>query len=132
MTLSDLEKLKQKGLIRGFTETGKPEKPKAGKYGAVKTELDGHVFDSKKEAARYMELRYRLRAGEITDLEPQKEFELEVNGEKVASYFADFVYRENGEVVVEDVKSKATRKIAVYRLKKKLMKQIHGLTIKEV
>jgi hypothetical protein len=34
--------------------------------------------------------------------------------------------------VVEDVKSKATRKIAVYRLKKKLMKQIHGLTIKEV
>jgi hypothetical protein len=89
------------------------------------------VFDSAKEARRYMELRTRLAVGEIDKLQLQVEFVLEVNGGKVASYVADFVYQENGKMVVEDVKSAVTRRIRIYRLKKKLMKQIHGIDIIE-
>ena len=38
------------------------------KYRAVKTEVDGIMFDSKKEAARYVELKEKLDAGIIQDL----------------------------------------------------------------
>ena len=42
---------------------------KKGKYFAVKTEVDGKVFDSKLEAARYKILKKRQEDGEISDLE---------------------------------------------------------------
>lgn len=32
------------------------------KYGAKKTQIDGHVFDSEKEANYYQELKIRLQA----------------------------------------------------------------------
>lgn len=44
------------------------EKPKKSKYGAVKTEVDGIMFDSKREASRYQELRLLEQAGEIANL----------------------------------------------------------------
>jgi len=47
-------------------------------------------------------------------------------------YVADFVYQENGQLVVEDVKSTMTRNLPVYRLKKHLMKSVHGLEIREI
>ena len=47
-------------------------------------------------------------------------------------YVADFVYQEKGQLVVEDVKSKMTRNLPVYRLKKHLMKSVHGLEIREI
>jgi hypothetical protein len=132
MTIKDLERLKAEGKIRGYVDPKGGVEKKKSKYGNVKTEIDGSRFDSQKEAARYVQLRYREKAGEITDLELQREFELIVNGEKVASYVSDFSYQESGELVVEDVKSAITRKLPTYRLKKKLMKSIHGITIKEV
>lgn len=133
-TVKELERLKSAGLIQDYKLNsveviGDKKKPK---FGNVKTVIDDIVFDSAKEAKRYIELRYLKMAGEITDLELQKEFVLDVNGEKVASYIADFVYKKYGLVIVEDVKSSHTRKLPVYRLKKKLMKQIHGIEIKEV
>lgn len=132
-SLNDLESKKKKGLIKDFevSEKGRDEKKKS-KYGNRKTELDGHLFDSQKEANRYIQLRYLEKAGEIRDLRLQAEFPLEVNGEKVASYYADFCYYKGDEYVVEDSKSVATKKIAVYRLKKKLMKQCHNIIIQEV
>jgi len=102
------------------------------KYHAARTEVDGIVFASKAEAARYCELKLLQGAGEITGLELQPKFPLIVNGKKVATYIADFRYTERGEVVVEDVKSVATRKIAVYRLKIKLVQAIYGIEICEV
>jgi phosphatidate phosphatase PAH1 len=131
MTLKQLEELQKAGKIRGFQDNKSVSSKKAGKYGNQKTILDGIVFDSAKEARRYMELRTRLAVGEIDKLQLQVEFVLEVNGGKVASYVADFVYQENGKMVVEDVKSAVTRRIRIYRLKKKLMKQIHGIDIIE-
>lgn len=99
------------------------------KYGNQKIELDGYKFDSKKEARRYAELRMLERAGNIRDLEMQKPYTLQPgfidksgNRQKPIKYYADFVYVEkDGTVVIEDVKSPATRKNAVYRLKKKMM-----------
>ena len=103
------------------------------KYGARKTVVDGIVFDSKAEANRWCELRVLERCGVISGLERQRKYPLirksRYGGE--ICYVADFVYRENGETVVEDVKSKATA-TPLYRLKKRLMAEIHGIEIREV
>lgn len=132
MTIKDLERLKQAGLIRDYGRVEVIANPKKPKYGNIKTEIDGIVFDSAKEARRYVELRYLLKSGQIKYLERQVEFQLDVNGEKVASYYADFVYEQDGKMIVEDVKSRFTKGLATYRLKKKLMKQIHNIEIKEI
>ena len=102
-----------------------------GKYKNVKTTIDGITFDSKKEATHYAELKLLARSGLIQNLRLQVPFELipKQQGERAVKYIADFVYDENGETVVEDVKGVRTD---VYRLKKKLMLKVHGLRIKEV
>lgn len=136
MTLKDLERLKAEGKIRGWVdpkgEGSNLSAPKKSKYNNKKVELDGIVFDSVKESKRYMELRFLLKAGEIEDLQVHVPFDLIVEGEKVAVYEADFTYKRNGELMVEDVKSAFTRRIATYRLKKKLMKSIYNIEIVEV
>ncbi len=90
--------------------------------------VDGHRFPSKREARRYEALRLLERAGEISDLQLQVTFPLHVNGRKVCSYIADFVYQEDGQQVVEDCKGFRTPE---YRLKAKLMLAVHGIAIKE-
>lgn len=109
------------------------------KYGAQKTEYDGIVFDSKREAMRWRELALLQRAGEITDLRRQVKFilvpaQVDENGkiaERAVSYVADFVYRDthSGETVVEDAKGMHTRE---YIIKRKLMRYVHGIRIREV
>jgi hypothetical protein len=100
------------------------------KYGNVKTTVDGFAFDSKKEAARYGELKLLQRAGEIRDLELQPRFPLVVNGHKVCTYVGDFKYTElAGVEVIEDVKGVKTD---VYRLKAKLMLACLGIEITEI
>lgn len=101
------------------------------KYRNKKTEIDGIVFDSKKEAARWSDLLLLQRAGKISNLQRQVPFVFEVNSVKIGTYKADFTYRDNGWYVVEDVKSVATRDLGVYRLKKRLMLAFHGIEIKE-
>lgn len=97
---------------------------KRSKYNAVKTKVDGIVFDSIKEAARYKELRLLEKAGEIKELELQPKFQLQeaftLDGKRHREilYIADFMYKDKGGVtVVEDVKGYKTD---VYALKKKL------------
>lgn len=94
-------------------------------------------FQSKKEAARYDELMLLLQAGVISDLKLQPQFTLQESyvtpdGVRVRAitYIADFSYWKDGEFVVEDVKSDATR-TRVYGMKKKLMYE-RGISIKEV
>lgn len=111
---------------------GEVEKSKRSKYGNKKVEVRGRMFDSKKEGSRYLELLMLEQLGEVSVLSLQVSFELDVEGEKVASYIADFLYFRNGVLCVEDVKSKATRKLPVYSLKKKLVKQLYNIEIKEV
>src|SRR5690606_26359142 len=59
-------------------------------------------------------------------------FENEPRRKPAVKYVADFVYQEKGQMVVEDVKSTMTRNLPVYRLKKHLMKSVHGLEIREI
>jgi len=92
------------------------------KYRNKKTVVDGITFDSKKEAARYGELKMLERAGMIFFLELQPRFQIvdKVGNLRERYYIADFTYTENGVKVVEDVKSEITRKNPVYRLKRQL------------
>jgi hypothetical protein len=110
-------------------------KKKGNKYRNTKAVDEfGNEYDSKKEMKRGRELKLLLKAGEIGFLARHVEFQFTINGAKIASYYADFVYTETatGKMVVEDVKSEATRKLSVYRLKKRMMLQQHAITIKEV
>ena len=99
------------------------------KYRSEKTEVDGHVFDSAREASVYHGLKLAERSGVISDLELQPRFLLQEafrdrKGKMWRSvyYVADFRYTDaNGHVVVVDVKSKITEANTVYRLKRKLL-----------
>lgn len=122
------------------------------KYGNTKIMVDGIQFDSKREAARYRELKLLERAGVISFLQRQTKFQLIPDQhapsnaiytkgprkgqrkpgkllEHECSYIADFCYIRNGETVVEDAKGYRTE---VYRIKKKLMLERYGIQIKEV
>lgn len=108
------------------------------KYNNKKITVDGQIFDSKKEAKRYKELRLLEKAGAIKDLRTQVKFKLipaqrdEATGkviERECSYKADFVYEEDGKTVVEDVKGFRTKE---YVIKRKLMLWRYGIRIREV
>ena len=108
------------------------------KYNNQPTESRGIRFDSKKEARRFEELMLLQQAGEIADLKLQPQFTLQesyvtAEGERVRAirYVADFSYWQEGDLVVEDVKSRATA-TAQYKLKKKLMQERLGISVKEV
>jgi len=98
------------------------------KYGAVKTTIDGITFDSKKEAARYQQLKLLERAGEIDRLELQPKYDLVVNGVNIGFYRADFRYWQGIKQIVEDVKGVRT---SVYQIKKRLIAAIYGIEIFE-
>ena len=108
------------------------QKPKQSKYRNHKT--DG--YDSKKEAKRATELKILLDSGLISDLKEQVPFLLLPSqrrsdgvAERPSKYIADFVYIENGQMVVEDTKGFRT---ADYILKRKMMLFFHKITIKEI
>ncbi len=114
----------------------KPEK--ATKYHSTPTERVGIRFDSQKEARRYDELLVMLRAGIITDLRLQPQFTLQESyvtetGERIRAirYTADFSYRFGGKLVVEDVKSSATR-TKEYLRNRKFMRSKFGIDISEI
>lgn len=128
----------------------------ARKYGNRKVVVDGIEFDSQKEAQRYWELKLLQRAGQISGLELQKEFELIPaqyetyprygktgkrlqDGkrciEKSCTYKADFAYMKDGQLVVEDTKGyrdPASAGYAKFVIKRKLLLWRYGIKIIEV
>lgn len=122
------------------------------KYGAEKTVVDGMMFDSRKEANRWCELRMLERAGEIKNLRRQVEYVLITEKrepptvgkrggvkegrviQKAVKYRADFVYEsKDGKTVVEDVKGyKGGGAYAVFAIKKKLMREVFGIEVQEI
>ena len=103
------------------------------KYNNVKTEVNGILFDSKKEAKYYGILRLKQKAKLIDSFEMQIKYDIIVNDHKIGFYKADFVTYKDGKVLeVIDVKSEMTKKLPVYRLKKKLIKAIYGFEIVEI
>lgn len=103
------------------------------KYNNIKTTVDGIPFDSIKEAKRYAELKLLQRGNIISSLETQVKFEIIPRSKygQARYYIADFTYIENGEKVVEDVKSKATL-TPVYNLKKRLIAEKYDIKIREI
>ena len=112
---------------------------------------DGETYDSRKEFRRAKELELLERAGEISNVRRQVKYilipaqrgpeEIGPRGgkrpgpllERECSYVADFVYEENGETVVEDVKGyREGQAYNVFVIKRKLMLWIHGIRVKEV
>lgn len=94
--------------------------------------IDGHVFDSKREAVRYAELKLLERAKVISGLTVQPTWTIEIQGKHYCRFTADFAYVEGGKRVIEDTKSTGTQKDAAYRLRRKAAELAHGIIITEV
>lgn len=107
------------------------------KYKNCKTEIDGFKFGSKAEANRYLILSSLQRSGLIKGLVMQVKYPLISNQrkddntiERGCAYIADFVYIEEGKLIIEDVKGgKSTPEFII---KRKLMLEKHGITIREI
>jgi hypothetical protein len=110
------------------TPSASPAAPKkrASKFNAQRTETEDGVFDSKREAVRFASLKMMAKGREVTGLARQVRFDLNEGG----TYVADFVYRDRRtqKWVVEDCKGFRT---PVYKRKRKLMMDLHGIEILE-
>ena len=113
-----------------FTDVKHEKEKKLSKFGNKRTEYEGVKFPSIREMNRYKTLLLLLKAGKIGQLRLQVPYELNDGGTHSLKYIADFVYldAETGVEIVEDAKGFKTRE---YRHKKRLMKKILGITIKE-
>jgi hypothetical protein len=119
------------------------------KYHSQKVSIAQEIFDSKKEARRWLELKNMEANGLISGLQRQKKFVLipaqyepdtkgprggRIKGkllEREVAYYADFVYFDEHEkdFVIEDTKGVRT---AEYIIKRKLMLWLNGYQIREV
>ena len=126
LTFNSVGDLPEKHQAQARKKLGESGQAKQSKYRNVRTEADGHVFDSRREADRYGELQLLYAAKEIAVLMIQVPFPLPGG----IMYIADFVYYDiaRKEFVIEDAKGVRTKE---YLLKKKLMREI-GIHIQEV
>jgi hypothetical protein len=96
------------------------------KFRAIRTELDGIKFASRKEARRYRELRLLEKSGELLFFLRQVPFHLPAN----VKYVCDFLcFWKDETVTVEDVKGIKT---PLYILKKKQVEATYPVSITEV
>ena len=96
------------------------------KYRNIPTELDGYRFDSKREAARYAELKLLQQAGEIQHLKVHPRYEI-IEGYFIGEewirptyYEGDFEYFDGEAFITEDIKGVETQ---LFRLKAKLFRK---------
>lgn len=107
---------------KNFTDS----KKRKSKYRANKASVDGHTFDSQKEADYYCELKLKLQAKEINGFCLQPTFILAPS----LKYKADFiVFYKDGSTEVIDVKGFKTKE---YIAKKKVFEDKFNLKITEI
>lgn len=94
----------------------------ANKFNAKPMVVDGHRFASRAEAKRYSELKLLERAKQITALQLQPKYPINIGEKHICAYIADFSYFENGRAVAEDVKGVKTKD---YIIKAKLFKALY-------
>ena len=104
---------------------------KTNKYGNKKVKDGNETFDSVFEHTRWCELKLLERGGFIKNLQRQVRYELIPKSKwgRALYYIADFVYEENGVVVVEDTKGVLTD---VFKLKARLFEEKYNFSIKIV
>jgi len=116
-----------------FGRRGSPNK-----YRNKKTVVDGIEFSSKKEARWYIHYSQLEKRGDIKNLELQPRFKFPINGENVRyleskreiTYIADFKFKDqDGNEHVVDAKGFKTPD---YKIKRALMKAVHGIEVQEV
>lgn len=96
------------------------------KYRANKVSIDGHTFDSQKEADYYCELKIKLQAKEINGFCLQPTFILAPK----LKYKADFiVFHKDNSTEIIDVKGVKTKE---YIAKKKVFEDKFNLKITEI
>lgn len=115
----------------------------ANKFNAEKVTFRGMTFDSRKELKRFLYLQFQEKKGVISQLRRQVKFQIipplyvtrtmvhakitEIKCslvDRAAYYTCDFLYRENGKIIIEDVKSAETASLKDYILRRKLMIRI--------
>ena len=110
------------GKVKIISQTGQKSKTERLKYWNIK--ING--YDSTKENNRATELNMLQLAGKISNLIEQPTFRLQKSYKhewqtiKGMIYIADFQYKKWDKIIIEDVKSEATRKSRTYVNKKKL------------
>ena len=107
------------------------------KYGNKKVVVDGETYDSQREYKRWQDLCVLEQDGQISRLERQVTYVLapsvllhgEAKKKPALRYVADFTYVAAGSpnVVVEDAKGRDT---PVSRIKRHLMKSVHGIDVR--
>ena len=124
---------------------------KRSKYGNRKVAIEGINFDSEREAKRYLILKEYQNKGDISDLKLQVVYELipaikelktvvlktktiqkDVTIQQAITYRCDFTYVKDEKLIVEDVKISPKMLPPEYKLKKKLLRYVHGIDIREV
>ena len=106
--------------------TNKNKNIKKTKYRAYKTSVDGHTFDSQKEAEYYTQLKLRLQAKDIKGFCLQPTFILAPG----LKYKVDFIVFNNDQTYdVIDVKGFKTKE---YIAKKKVFEDKYNLKITEI
>lgn len=109
------------------------------KYKSAPCQVGAEKYRSKRERDRHQDLLLLQRAGKIAGLvrevayvlAPKVKIEGEDRARPAVRYVADFVYSDvqTGTVTVADAKGVQT---PVYRLKKHLMKSVHGIDLIEL
>lgn len=108
---------------KNFTNSKSKSKSK---YRANKVSIDGHTFDSQKEADFYCELKIKLQAKEIKGFCLQPIFMLAPS----LKYKPDFIiFNKDGSTEVVDVKGFKTKE---YIAKKKVFEDKYNLKIIEI
>lgn len=124
------ERRGERAAWTAFVDGTAPANP-TNKYGAERTK----GYASKHEAAAAVNYQALARAGKIKDYQEQKRIVLVPGDGKLRPvvYVADFYFVDmDGTPHVVDAKSSYTAKMPVYRLKKRLLKLLHGVDIEEV
>ena len=115
----------RKSNPRGICDKYTPKR-KNNKYRNTLTYADHIKFDSKREAARYEELKLLQKAGEVLYFLRQVPFDLGAG----TKYRCDFlIFWKDGSHTVEDVKGYATKE---FKLKKKLVESKYPIKIEIV
>jgi len=96
------------------------------KFNAIRTEVDGIKFDSKKEAKYYVNLKLRKQSGEIVFF--LRQVSIDLPGK--VKYRVDFLeFHNDGTVHFVDVKGMET---AMFKLKKKQVEALYPIEIELV
>lgn len=115
-----------------------PNAPKKNKFNAKRTEYNGEMYDSEKEAGYAQHLQYLKHMHDVdkrvTKIERQVPFHIKIKNHHCFTYILDFRVT-YGDLHVEYVDVKGLTKGAVYdlfRVKKACVQAEYGIEIKEI